>query len=389
MVHRITWVVVLLAVTVSCYSAGTAKDLERAAFQALEQNGAKQAADLFDRIVRDFPQSAEAPEASLRRAYLAIRLGEPDPQKLFEKTLASYPDTSKAADALRRLGYFSQSNGNLDEAQGYFLQAANHPDQTQAGQAQSLVNYAFLDISKYFKVGLPESADFAGNSLVPADRKEEAEQRLVSAREKLESVASDLGHNASTASYAAFAKAGIGETYILEQRWTEAEQVYRSAITDYSGLHPKLQALLHLGRGVALRRLGKATAARQELGEALDCARLAEQSQEQFPWISLGQVKAEAANVYALTTFCSQPPLEAAIVLTQVYQDLTSSGIPQDETREWVARVAAWRVIALGRAGKLSERNEAMKDLFQLFPGTKAANAILARESKVGQGGDQ
>lgn len=377
----------LLLVILSLLSATAMAGPTETAAQAkaaLVAGNSTLAASLFEEIVSLHPDSPEAPNAALRRAYLALRLDEPNPGDLFVRAATRYPATEQAADALRRLGYISQSRGELDAAQDYFNQAADHPMQSEIGRAESLVHYAFLDVSKYFAAGLPDKPGCDGKSTVPPERQAEAADRLEQARAKFNAATNQMGVSTRSAMYASFAQAGIGETYILEQRWADAENAYRAGLELSDKLPSPLEALLHHGLGIALQRQARLAEALEESDLALNLA----SSNGRFggSGISPSKIKADAACVKGRILISQNRPDEAVAVLSQVLDEYSENRPTKAAPDEWFARVAGWRVIALSRAGRIAERDAALHDMLTKFAGTQAAGVAATWMEKHGWG---
>ena len=377
----------LLLVILSLLSANAMAGPTETAAQAkaaLAAGNSTLAASLFEEIVSLHPDSPQAPNAALKRAYLALRLDEPNPDDLFLRAATRYSTTQQAADALRRLGYISQSKGELDAAQDYFNQAADHPRQSEIGRAESLVHYAFLDVSKYFAAGLPDKPGCDGKSAVPPERKAEAADRLEQARVKFNAATNRMGVSPRTAVYASFAQAGIGETYILEQRWADAENAYRAGLELSAKLPSPLEALLHHGLGIALQRQARLPEALEELDAALRLA----STRGGFlgSGISTSKINADAACVKSMILISQKKPDEAVAVLSQVLEEYAQNRPTRVAPDEWFARVAGWRVIALSRAGRLAERNAALRDMLAKYAGTQAAAVAATWMQKHGWG---
>ena len=357
-------------------------DLASQAANALREGDSALAARLFEEIVTVYPASSEAPRAALRRAYLGLRQQETDSEGLFVRVTAMFSQSTQAADALRRLGYVKQRQGNLEAAQSYFWLAASHPRQTKKGKADSLVNWAYTDISKYFGAGLPDKPKSDGTSAVPSDGRIEATQRLEAARTKFNLVVNTLGNDPDTAAYASFAQAGIGETYILEQQWEEAENAYRAALDNHGKLPAPLKALAHHGLAISYKHSCDFVAALLEDQLALENAHRG----QAFLGASSDLIRAEATSVTAVLLMGKQQYAEAVDLLTSTLMELTAAGATAGDLREALARVAAWRVIALHRAGLTMERDAALQDVLRTFPATEAADKALGWSLKYGWG---
>jgi len=71
------WCALALICGLACSGSSDPQDLLSRAQSAIASKDTKLAADLYDEVLNRFPLSAAAPEAALRRAYVAIKLGEP------------------------------------------------------------------------------------------------------------------------------------------------------------------------------------------------------------------------------------------------------------------------------------------------------------------------
>ena len=365
-----------------CVQAGPV-DLHTQAKSALAEGNCTLAAKLFDQILSNYPSSFEAPDAALKRGYLAVRMGEMHPEDLFARVVSAYPATYEAANATKRLAYYEERAGRLDSAQQMFLQASASGALGAKENAECLVHYAYLDVSKYFAAGLPDRPNCDGSSAIPAGREAEAASRLNAARAKFTSAVESLATDPETAPYAAFAQAGIGETYILEQRWHEGEDAYRAGIDARGEVPQALRALLHHGLGICLMRCRRTDEALAELSLALEDS-VGAAPQLSGATVSLQKVRADAACVKAMILLGQRQYGEATDMLDGILTELTTSGIPTGETREWVGRVAAWRVVALHRAGRDTDRDSALSTLLDSYAGTDAARRAASWARQCG-----
>ena len=109
------------------------------AFQALRETRYADAAEGFDRFLRDYPDSSYAPNAMywLGEAYYVTRDFETALVQ-FQRLLLSYPGSSKQADALLKTGFSHYELGRWERARAALEQVvADHPGSNYSRLAEN------------------------------------------------------------------------------------------------------------------------------------------------------------------------------------------------------------------------------------------------------------
>jgi len=109
------------------------------AFQALRETRYADAAEGFDRFLRDYPDSSYAPNALywLGEAYYVTRDFETALVQ-FQRLLLSYPGSSKQADALLKTGFSHYELGRWERARAALEQVvADHPGSNYSRLAEN------------------------------------------------------------------------------------------------------------------------------------------------------------------------------------------------------------------------------------------------------------
>jgi TolA-binding protein len=158
--------------------AKSSQELLAEAVQCIEAQDNGRAMELINQLISEYPDSPEAPEAHLKKAYLFIRGKDKDAAlQEFESLAQEFPDTSEAAEAGLRAG-------NLRLAKEEFSLAESHYRTLLAkSPASSVASEAWLQLGKCVeqKDELVEAFDYYKKVITdfpPAGRTFEAQARL-------------------------------------------------------------------------------------------------------------------------------------------------------------------------------------------------------------------
>ncbi|MFA9459843.1 tol-pal system protein YbgF [Thiohalorhabdus methylotrophus] len=122
--------------------SGSAEEMYHAAFAKIQNNAYQEAAKEFGRFLKQYPDSALAPNAQywLGEAHYVLREFEKALME-FNKVLKNYPDSQKAPGALLKIGYSFYELGEKESARQALKRVRERfPDSSEARLARQRLN---------------------------------------------------------------------------------------------------------------------------------------------------------------------------------------------------------------------------------------------------------
>lgn len=298
-----------------------------AGLAALEANDATTAKLKFAEVLEEAPYTDAAARAGLKLAYLALReKDEKTAESYFLRVTRDTPSSPEAAEGLQRLGYLAFRDRNPGLALERFDASAAHPAAIPRIAENSRALAGFSLVSSYWRT---RDTTFLAK----------AEKRFAA----VQTAALDAGAGAR-------AKIGLGETFLLRGRGSEAQRAYEEALSRESG-SAYLTGVARFGVGCSLyqqKLWPEAAVALAAFVESIPGAALADKDrqwkQHRPGYAELSVVSPDKAEGY--------------------------SGL------DVVPRAVYWQAMALRKAGRPAEAARLVEGLLSAFPKLKTGERV-------------
>lgn len=182
-------------------------------------------------------------DSLLKQAYDLKGQGKRDEARtLFEKLMRDYPNTSAGVEARWMVAYYLLNDKQFDEAQRLFQQVADDARAKPDIAAEALLQTGFVYLSRYWAEG-----DAPGEQRYKL--LEQAKTRLSQIARSLSNRRDDIGRTA-----VAYALLGVGEAWLYQGMAEQAEPHYRAILAMKGGVSEIVLAQAWYCLGVSLYR---------------------------------------------------------------------------------------------------------------------------------------